>query len=123
MAARARGSGGSTQSAPARSDAYTGLLLISLLFQILGVVFFYLDWSAYPQGKPAVPQMPNLSAPAAGGAAPVPAPAMGGGAPPMGGAAPPMAGGAPPMAGGAPPMAGGAPPMGGAAPPMAGGNP
>lgn len=121
MAARARGrdtgSSRGAQSGGARSDAYTGLLLISLLAQIVGVVFFYLDWSAYPQGKPAVPQMPNLSAPSAAPMAP-PAggPAGMGGMPPMGGGAPPMAGGAPPMAGGAPPMAGGMPPMAGGMP-------
>ncbi|MFO0846072.1 MAG: hypothetical protein U0797_27435 [Gemmataceae bacterium] len=74
MAARSRDSNAArgSQGAP-RNDAYTGLLAISLLAQIVGVVFFYLDWTGY-QGKPTVPQMPNLSAPAAGGA-----PAPGGG--------------------------------------------
>ena len=29
-----------------------GLLLISLLAQITGAVFFFLDWNQYPQTKP-----------------------------------------------------------------------
>jgi hypothetical protein len=76
MAARARDT---ASTAPARSDAYTGLLLISLLAQITGVVFFYLDWDQYPTAKP--PQPPSISAPAApgGGGAPAPAPAPPGG--------------------------------------------
>ena len=61
--------------APARSDAYVGLLLISLLAQIAGVVFFYLDWSQYESAKPKVP--PAATVPA------VPAP--GAGNPPAGG--------------------------------------
>jgi hypothetical protein len=101
MAARSRDTSRSSQGAT-RNDAYTGLLAISLLAQIVGVVFFYLDWSAYPTSKPTVPQMPNLSAPAAGAPAPAPGvPAPGVPAPgvPAPGAA--MVGGAP-MAGGAP---------------------
>jgi hypothetical protein len=43
-------------------------LVISLLAQILGVVFFYLDWSQYPEAKP--PDPPAIQAPAVGGAAP-----------------------------------------------------
>jgi hypothetical protein len=106
MAARSRDTSSRAAQGAPRNDAYTGLLAISLLAQIVGVVFFYLDWSGYPSSKPTVPQMPSLSAPAAGGA---PAPAPGGVAP--GGAAPGAAapGGAPPMAGGAPPMGGGNP--------------
>jgi len=82
MAARQR-STSSSGSAPARSDAYVGLLLISLLAQITGVVFFYLDLSQYPDKKPpAVPNLPAASAPAAG----APAPPQGGvaGVPPGG---------------------------------------
>jgi hypothetical protein len=85
MAARSRDSSRASQDAP-RNDAYTGLLAISLLAQIVGVVFFYMDYSNYPTSKPQVPQMPNLSAPAA---APAPAPpAPGPGNPPMDGGAP-----------------------------------
>jgi hypothetical protein len=88
MAARQRDSsaGRASQGAP-RNDAYTGLLAISLLAQIVGVVFFYMDYSNYPTSKPTVPQMPNLSAPAAGAPAPAP-PAPGPGNPPMDGGAP-----------------------------------
>jgi len=55
--------------APARSDAYVGLLLISLLAQIAGVVFFYLDWSQYGESQPKMPPaatVPATGAPAAG---------------------------------------------------------
>lgn len=31
-----------------RSDAYVGLLVISLIAMITGSVFLYLDWSQYP---------------------------------------------------------------------------
>ena len=105
MAARARDDSTAARGKQggARPDAYTGLLLISLLAQIIGVVFFYLDFSQYPSAKPTLPAAPSLSS-----AAPAPATAPGPGAP-MAGGQPPMAGGAPPMAGGAPPMAGGAP--------------
>lgn len=74
MAARASSSRAS--AAAPRNDAYTGLLLISLLAQIVGVVFFFLDWQSYPTTKPALPPPPTLSSAApAGGVAPVPAPA------------------------------------------------
>src|SRR5262245_27953541 len=52
----ARSRGSTSEASPAtRSDAYTGLLLIALLAQIAGVVFFYLDWSQYPKKKPDLP--------------------------------------------------------------------
>jgi hypothetical protein len=84
------------QTPPVKSDVYVGLLFISLMAQIAGAVFFYLDWSAYPTSKPTPPSAIALPAPVGGqvgggGAAPVPV------APPMGGAA--MMGGAPPMGG------------------------
>jgi hypothetical protein len=64
-----------------RSDAYVGLLFISLLAQITGATFFFLDWQQYPEAKPKAP--PAITSPAsapAGGAvatppAPPPAPA------------------------------------------------
>lgn len=61
MAARAR-SDGSNQP---RSDAYTGMLIISLLAQITGVTLLFLDWSQYPTAKPEEPK--TLSVPAASG--------------------------------------------------------
>ena len=47
-----------------KSDAYTGLLVISLCAMILGCVLLYLDWSQYPESKP--PALPTLSLPKAG---------------------------------------------------------
>ena len=38
--------------APVRSDAYTGMLIISLLALIAGCAFLYLDWSSFPKSKP-----------------------------------------------------------------------
>jgi hypothetical protein len=74
MAARANTT--TAKQPAARSDAYTGLLLISLLAQLVGVLFFYLDWSQYPTSKPQEP--PGLTAaaggPRPGGPAPAPAP-------------------------------------------------
>ncbi|MGL4554739.1 MAG: hypothetical protein ACRC33_26530 [Gemmataceae bacterium] len=66
------------QTPAAKSDAYVGLLAISLMAQITGAVFFYLDWSAYPTAQPKPPT--PISIPAGGGGAPAPAPAP---APPM----------------------------------------
>ncbi len=81
MAARARSSYDDTTKP--RSDAYVGLLFISLLAQITAAVFFYLDWSQFPTSKPTPP--PTVSAPAApsgpAGGAPAPAPAPGPGRP------------------------------------------
>lgn len=90
---------GSAPKPATKSDAYVGLLFISLLAQIAGVVFFYLDWSAYPEKEP-----PRLAAPFTPGDPP-------GGAGGAGGAAAGAAG-----AGGMAGMAGagGGAPVGGA---------
>lgn len=40
-----------------RSDVYVGLLILSLLAQIAGVVFLFLEYSSYPDKKP--PQTPQ----------------------------------------------------------------
>jgi len=78
MATRTRGrSSGSdyTRTKP-RSDVYTGMLIISLLFLILGSVLLYLDYDQYPTSKPSVPpDRPPAAAPAQ----------PGGGQPPGGG--------------------------------------
>jgi len=62
-----------------RSDAYTGLLLLSLLAQVAGTVFLFLDYSRYPPGPP--PKPPTLSASANPTAPPPAAPAPAGPAP------------------------------------------
>ena len=84
MAAKSR-DGAPTASGP-RSDAYTGMLLISLLAQIAGVVFLYLDWSQYPPEKPKEPPAIVVgggvpAGPGAGAAGGAPAGAPVGGAP------------------------------------------
>ena len=66
---RGRAYGRATNDPKPRSDAYTGLLLLSLVAQIAGVVFLYLDWSRYPSTTPpAVAAV--ATAPPAGGPAP-----------------------------------------------------
>jgi len=56
-----------------RSDAYTGMLILSLLALVAGCLFLYLDWSSYSSSKPpALPkglpqQAPTGAAPAGGG--------------------------------------------------------
>jgi hypothetical protein len=57
-----------------RSDAYTGLLLLSLLAQVAGAVFLFLDYSRYPHDGP--PKTTALSASSANPTTPaMPAPA------------------------------------------------
>jgi hypothetical protein len=81
------------------SDAYVGILAVSLLLQITGAVFLYLDWSQYPTTVPPKPPALGAGTGAGAGAAP---PAVLPKGPPAGG---PPAGG--PPAGGPP---AGAPP-------------
>ena len=86
MARPMRGSPGGTQASEkpkVRSDAYTGLLILSLLAQIAAAVFLYLDFSSYPDKLPekARVSLSAPSAPAPGGPAPAPAPAPKDGAP------------------------------------------
>ncbi len=45
---RGRAYGRATNEPKPRSDAYTGLLLLSLLAQVAGVVFLFLDWQSVP---------------------------------------------------------------------------
>jgi hypothetical protein len=94
--ARSRSTGSQTPSV--KSDVYVGLLVISLAAQIMAAVFFYLDWSSYPEAAPRPPS--PIAVPSA-----PPAAGVGGGnpaGPPAGGA--PAAGGMP--AAGGPPMPG-----------------
>jgi hypothetical protein len=51
----ARTSRGTTPPPAPQSDAYVGLLVIALVAQIAGAVFFYLDWSSYPETNPKPP--------------------------------------------------------------------
>ena len=53
-----------------RSDAYTGLLVVSLLALIAGCVFLYLDYDQYPGGKPPTVQERKPAAPEPKPAAP-----------------------------------------------------
>ena len=54
-------------AAPPRSDAYTGLLTVSLLALLAGAVFLYLDYSQYPTSAPPKVGPPAASGPAPGG--------------------------------------------------------
>jgi hypothetical protein len=86
-----------------RSDAYTGLLIIALVAQIIGAVFLFLDYKQYPDSKPAKVSMtvPPVTQPtgAGGGGAAVPPAGDGNPVPPGGGVNPgnPPAGGANPV--------------------------
>jgi hypothetical protein len=48
---------------PPKSDAYVGLLSISLVALIIGSVFLFLDYSQYDNKKPTLPPAPILRAP------------------------------------------------------------
>jgi hypothetical protein len=60
---RSRGRGDSVAAKPG-SDAYTGLLGISLLAMIAGTIFLYLDYSQYSSKKPDLPPAPTAIKPA-----------------------------------------------------------
>lgn len=66
--ARSRGSlADPLPEAKPKSDAYTGLLSISLIGMIAGSVFLYLDYANYSQTPPAPPtKAPAATAPAGG---------------------------------------------------------
>jgi hypothetical protein len=44
--------------APPRYDAYFGMLVISLVATLTGLLFLGLDYSAYPAGKPPATPKP-----------------------------------------------------------------
>lgn len=67
--------------APPRSDAYVGILIISLLAQIVGAVFLYLDYNSYPDKKPPQPAKTAPAFQPGGGSQPPPAGAAGNPAP------------------------------------------
>jgi hypothetical protein len=62
VSSRGRATVGRDNQAKPRSDAYTGLLLLSLLAQVAGAVFLFLDYSRYPHDGPPKPS--TLAAPA-----------------------------------------------------------
>jgi len=70
--ARDRSSTAAEPGSKPRSDAYTGILLISLIAQIAGAVFLYLDWSQYDDKKPPAPTVQAKGSPAPGGKQPPP---------------------------------------------------
>lgn len=45
-------------TAPPRYDAYFGMLVISLIATLTGLLFLGLDYSSYPSGKPSAPPKP-----------------------------------------------------------------
>jgi hypothetical protein len=53
-----------------RPDAYTGMLIVSLVATVAGLMFLWLDYSGYPDKE--APKPPTLSAPRVGAAAPAP---------------------------------------------------
>lgn len=96
----------------AKSDAYTGMLSVSLLALITGCVLLFLDFQKY-DFKMKAPQVNRVSSVGPDGL------------PVDGGNAPPPAGNPPPGGGNAPPPQGNMPPGGnpGAVPPANPGNP
>lgn len=78
-----------------RYDAYTGMLIVSLLATLTGLAFLYLDYSQYPE------KLPNLGSmapkPLSGPLTPQPAPGEAAGSAPGGQPpAPPAPGAVPP---------------------------
>jgi hypothetical protein len=66
--------------APPQTDAYTWILVISLLAMLTGCILLYLDYSSYTDQKPQQPPTPQpiqVGEPAGGGNAPPPAPGPG----------------------------------------------
>jgi hypothetical protein len=69
------------QAAAPRIDAWTGMLIVSFAATLIGLIFVFLDYNAYPESKPniRVPPAPAATAPAtppaaAPNTAPAPAP-------------------------------------------------
>jgi hypothetical protein len=65
-----------------RTDAYTGMLLLSLIVLLVGCLLLYLDFSQYPTTKAPAPAKVSVGGPDTGGGAPaVPPGGAPGGAP------------------------------------------
>jgi hypothetical protein len=63
-ATRTRGRGDyDVASPPPPSDAYTGLLAISLAAMIIGCLLLFLDWNQYGNKKPQQPPAPSMVKP------------------------------------------------------------
>jgi hypothetical protein len=76
------------QSRPrTRSDVYVGLLLVALIAQLAGILFLYLDFSAYPDKAPPPAARPPALVPSG------PVGGQQGGAPPAGAQGVPAGGG------------------------------
>jgi hypothetical protein len=65
-AARIRGRG-EAPPAVSRDDAYTGMLIVSLIAMVFGCILLFLDWNQYPSQKPSNPRAysPDPKPPAA----------------------------------------------------------
>ena len=51
-----------------KSDAYTGMLLISFLAMLVGCVLLFLMLQQFPDGKPPLPAPPPVAPSGSGGA-------------------------------------------------------
>jgi hypothetical protein len=71
----ARTRGRDVEFAAPKSDAYTGLLAISLGAMIIGCLMLYLDYSTYPTQKPPQAPSPTVVVPASASAVPPTPPA------------------------------------------------
>jgi hypothetical protein len=60
---------------PPRNDAYTGMLIVSLLALIVSCILLFLDYSRYPERKPPMPPTVAPVSLKQNEAAPAPAPA------------------------------------------------
>jgi len=60
-----------SQTGTPRPDAYMGMLIVSLLATITGLIFLLLDYSSYPEKE--APKPPQLAAPKLTPPAPPPA--------------------------------------------------
>ena len=77
MAARQRDQ--SYGQATPRADAYTGMLVISLMATLAGLIFVFLDYNQYP---PDLPKIKSMVATPAGGPPVTPSLGTAGGSPP-----------------------------------------
>lgn len=66
--ARSRATYDDTDTKP-KSDAYTGLLALSLLALVASCVILYLDYSQYGNMKPTMPNLPTIQKGGGGGGA------------------------------------------------------